>query len=310
LQLEGLTNLDLEENQTEKILGTVMAYAAGDAFGVPFEFKPKRKIENIAGLEQVEGWPFGGVSDDTLLSLMTIRALTETSPSDGAEKFIRELKDGASSLRGLGPTTRSALGHFITEEEKLAIGNTNGGMMRSALLGLAFSPEDSILRRSWIQSLVSITHKKSVVIECSMALSAAFCVLALSHKEMRSWSIMDIIKRELNEIQASIAETFADFELENWSPHEGGVSLDPIETLKAVIWSVTHGDSVLSTYRAACSLGGDTDTVAALAGSLYFAWRGTFTELLDIEWLEDICWSEIPDLTDAVRILRIGKKSL
>ena len=123
------------------VIGGILAYAAGDAFGVPFEFAPRRKVEDIASLEKKEGWPWGGVSDDTLLSLLTIQALKEIDKSVVAETFLSLLRNEIPNLRGLGPTTRAALGLPVKESERESVGNTNGAMMRTALVGLAFNSD-------------------------------------------------------------------------------------------------------------------------------------------------------------------------
>ena len=142
----------------EKISLAVLAYAAGDAFGVQFEFGPKLigEIEHV--LVGKEGWPFGGVSDDTLLSILTIKALASARQEGVGQFFLESLKAAVPQLRGLGPTTRSALGLPVKEEELSEIGFSNGGMMRTALLGLGFGPEERDVRRRWVGELTAATH--------------------------------------------------------------------------------------------------------------------------------------------------------
>jgi len=64
--------------------------------------------------------------------------------------------------------------------------------------------------------------------------------------------------------------------------------LDPLETLSAVYWTVTHAESALDSYRIACELGGDTDTVAALATGLVAARDPIECGLLKISWLDEV----------------------
>ena len=53
-----------------------------------------------------------------------------------------------------------------------------------------------------------------------------------------------------------------------WEPPASGISLDPYETVAAVLWCATRATSLRSGLVNAVQLGGDTDTVAALVGGL------------------------------------------
>lgn len=98
----------------------MLAYATGDAFGVAYEFEPKVTTVPKVMLGKAD-WPAGGVSDDTLLSLMTISCLDAATPAAGRELFIEKLRVAATTLRGLGPTTRHALGFFVEIHEIRAV---------------------------------------------------------------------------------------------------------------------------------------------------------------------------------------------
>ena len=68
-----------------RVTSIFRAYAAGDAFGVAHEFveATDTRVENI--LLEKEGWPYGGVSDDTMLTLLTVLTLNEENPEAAAE---------------------------------------------------------------------------------------------------------------------------------------------------------------------------------------------------------------------------------
>ena len=108
----------------------IRAYAAGDAYGVQFEFQPRRFDELPDSLAEVDDWPAGGVSDDTILSLMTLESLRLgadgelLSANSSAAEFKRRLMEAKDALRGLGPTTRAALGLPVKPEEE-AMSATN-----------------------------------------------------------------------------------------------------------------------------------------------------------------------------------------
>lgn len=280
------------------IATAVLAYATGDAFGVAYEFEPlvKRPIPKI--MLGKESWPAGGVSDDTLLSLMTISCLESDNPIDAAANFITKLRSSASSLRGLGPTTRHALGIHVEEREVGIIGITNGGMMRTALLSLGFGGVKNSERQNWIQSLCSATHAKSEALTAARLMSEIFAgALELEH-----WDIdngLELARSNIGEIDNGINQRLDD--AKNFSTSNAGVSLNPIETLLAVISIVRESQTVWEAYENSICAGGDTDTLAALSGSLV-ALRNP-DSFHEIEFIKDVNWSEIPQLEDAVSLL-------
>ena len=247
-------------NSLPKAAVPLLAYAAGDAFGVYYEFLDETPKEIPQVLLSKEGWPFGGVSDDTLLSILTIKSLSQKTPADAAASFLGELRAAIPRLRGLGPTTRTALGLEVKVGERGVIGETNGAIMRTALCGLFIKDN----RDEWIKALVEVTHKSQKAIECAQIAAGLFA-----------------------------GEDFPDYS--DWVPPTGGVSLDPLETLQAVVWVVKKANNCADAFALACSLGGDTDTVAALAGALFAARWPEKADFYSIPWLNDVQWSEIED---------------
>ncbi len=252
----------------------LLAYAAGDAFGVFYEFLtiPEKNVPQE--MRGKDGWPFGGVSDDTLLSLLTIKALQKSTPAEAAEEFLSQLRIAVPRLRGLGPTTRTALGLEVKPGERGVIGETNGAIMRTALCGLYLNEN----RDEWIKALVEVTHKSPKAIECAQIAAGLFA-----------------------------GEELPDFS--DWTPPATGISLDPLETLQAVVWVVKRAKNCADAFALACSLGGDTDTVAALSGALFSARWPERADFYSIPWIKDVAWNEVEiDLIACADILvkRIG----
>jgi ADP-ribosylglycohydrolase len=256
-------------NSFPKAAVPLLAYAAGDAFGVYYEFLQKTPIEIPQILLPKDGWPFGGVSDDTLLSILTIKSLSKRTPNEAATFFLEQLRQAIPRLRGLGPTTRTALGLEVKDGERGVIGETNGAIMRTALCGLYIREN----RDEWIKALVEVTHKSPKAVECAQIAAGLFA-----------------------------GEDFPDYS--NWSPPTTGISLDPLETLQAVVWVVKRANNCADAYSLACSLGGDTDTVAALAGALFAARWPEKSDFYSISWLDDVKWDEIDkDLRECAGML-------
>lgn len=278
LKSEGLNS------ESWAIASAFIAYAAGDAFGAAHEFvsNPPEKIHSI--LLGKPDWPYGGVSDDTTLSLLTIESLIEANPEAAASKYLDLLRNSQESLRGLGPTTRFALGMSVKEEEQHFIGVSNGGMMRTALLGTAFSSCESELREAWVKASVESTHKNPLAVSAALSLSSLFADAVTLGEKL----VFPALPSE-------------------WSPPESGISLDPVESYRAVIYVASQATSVEDAFLRACELGGDTDTVAALSGSLVAASMRERSGLFEIPWLMDVNWSEIPQMRKDIDLLTIRR---
>jgi ADP-ribosylglycohydrolase len=246
--------------QFPTIATPLLAYAAGDAFGVFYEFLEVPEKNVPQELKGKDGWPFGGVSDDTLLSVLTINSLKKSSPVEAAEEFLMQLRIAVPRLRGLGPTTRTALGLEVKPGERGVIGETNGAIMRTALCGLYLDEN----RDEWIKALVEVTHKSPKAVECAQIAAGLFA-----------------------------GEEFPDYA--DWTPPASGISLDPLETLQAVVWVVTRVNNCAEAFALACSLGGDTDTVAALSGALFAARFPAKAEFYSIPWIKDVAWAEVEE---------------
>ena len=286
------------------IVPAVLAYAAGDAFGVQYEFCGPPGQEIRQEIREKPGWPRGAVSDDTLLSILTIDSLARGEPEASALCFIELLREAVPRLRGLGPTTRTALGLPVSAEEAGVVGQTNGAMMRTALAGLSFAPDKRAQRRAWIAASARATHSHPRAIACAVLLSAAFSEATRPRERLDTGAIARVIEQEARDFRGSPPELLRSLAAaQDWLPPAGGVSLDPLETLLAVLWSLRGGRSCAEVFAKACSLGGDTDTVAALAGALFTAWHWRDHGFFGIEWLEDVQWREIPQLIDAAYAL-------
>jgi ADP-ribosylglycohydrolase len=272
------------------IESVLRGYAAGDAFGVAYEFVDYQGEVDPNILRAKDGWPYGGVSDDTLLTILTINSIIPESPQSSQEKFLTSLHRAIPQLRGLGPTTRSALGLPIKEHEKSQVGISNGALMRTALLGLAFQESEAEERRHFVRLLAQATHKSSTAVGCAIICSALFAD-ARAYGSLHS--PFEVASRELESIEEEI-------DLSDWlEPICTGISNESTETLNAVLWALKSSTSARDTLMVSCELGGDTDTVAALTTSLLIARMRGAADFNNIPWLDEIDWSEIAGLSVA-----------
>ena len=278
------------------IRSILRSYAAGDSFGVAYEFTDSYCEVDPEVLREKAGWPYGGVSDDTLLTLLTIQALDFASPQRSQENFLKALKSATPQLRGLGPTTRSALGLPVKDFEVPQIGISNGALMRTALLGLAFTIEQARERRIFVRTMAEATHRSATAVGSAIIGSALFAD-ARAHGE--SHSAYQVARVEADAIKGDF-----DINIIDWQePLCTGISNESTETLNAVLWTVKNSESARKALQISCELGGDTDTVAALSTAMLVARKGAAANFESISWLNEINWSEISSLEECAELL-------
>jgi len=291
------------------LLGRALfAYAAGDAFGVGYEFlKEPRTVDRLrlaprseSSSEENEPWPLGGVSDDTLLTQISIASMS--SGKKGAElgaEFLTRLHAAMPELRGLGPTTRKALGLSLRDDE-VSNGRSNGAMMRTALIGASFTASQAEERRATVYHLAAATHSDSSAQYAALALSAVFSA-AYENSNVIPDQVITVEHNSLLDSQYSVEEDWLQ-QILDYVPPALGTSLDPLDTLGAILYVTRHTHDVQENYYMSCELGGDTDTVGALAGGLG-ALRFRNDVLGDIPWFSEVNWSEVPHLQEFADIL-------
>jgi sugar/nucleoside kinase (ribokinase family)/ADP-ribosylglycohydrolase len=279
------------DQSTQLAIATALfAYAGGDAFGVQYEFKDGYTVESH--LTEIADWPLGGVSDDTLLTLLSMESLRSENPAIGRARFIELLRENLPVLRGLGPTTRAAVGLPVKESEVHFIGNSNGAMMRTALLGMAFKTSDDLNRRQWVSELALATHSHERAVATSLIASKLFAelienpsadILAVAHSEAKAIGYEDYFLTEFDPLLQ--------------------ISLDPLHTLKAVVGIASTAVTVEEAYLAACRQGGDTDTVSALSGAIVSLRFPASHSFYSIAWINQVLWSEISSARDSLEII-------
>ena len=273
-----------------RIATAFFAYAAGDAFGVQYEFKDGYRVES--SLSEIPDWPLGGVSDDTLLTLLSLNALDSPTPAVARTRFIELLKENLPVLRGLGPTNPADVGLPVKESETHFIGNSNGAMMRTALIGMTFSAEDDLNRRQWISEIALATHSHERAVATSLIASKLF-------SQVLHEPTIDIQKVADSEARAIGYEEFFTTNFDEKTQ----VSLDPLHTLKTVIAIAASSTTVEQAYISACEQGGDTDTVSALAGALVSLRFPSSHRFFSIPWVNQVRWSEISEAGKALEII-------
>ncbi|WP_063826681.1 ADP-ribosylglycohydrolase family protein [Parafrankia discariae] len=290
-----------------RIAGALTAYACGDAFGLPWEGSAPQDVDvpRAADIPARGRWERGSTSDDTALTLLVAEHLTAHGGAGDPAALLGTLADRAASIHGLGPSTIAAIDHFRAHGRPPARGGrTNGALMRALPIGWATAPDDAARRRRWVRALSAITHPDPVA-QAAAVIAAACASWAVAGAD--GPTLLAVAEAEaLAEVEAlAEAETLAEVETlaeaeapagaalpaepvarpgadqvrslftlvreierGRWVPPPAGVSLDPVETLGAVLHCVATRPTLGAALPAAIGLGGDTDTVAALTGGI------------------------------------------
>ncbi|MBI4600375.1 MAG: ADP-ribosylglycohydrolase family protein [Planctomycetes bacterium] len=262
----------------ERFVGSLLGLALGDSLGAPHEGGP---------VAQAAWWLLGlgkrGIlrwTDDTQMALVLARSLAEKRGVD-PDDLARRWAEALDPRRGYGPGTRKLLGRIRGGEDWRAANRAvfpegsfgNGAAMRSAPLGLFFHRDLAALEREAALAS-SITHAHPLGIEGGVLIALA-AALALEDPFDEARFV------------AGLRERCARPEIRN-RLELAGKPLSPAEVRKrlgcgvlahesavtAIHAFLRHRDDFLELQRFVVELGGDTDTIGAMAGGIFGAHRG------------------------------------
>lgn len=305
---------DLGFSYSGRISGGLVAYACGDAIGLPWEGRPAREIDaaRVESIPVSADWPRGATSDDTALTLLIAEQLVKAGGADGLA-FMRRLAEMAPSIKGLGPSTTRAVDYFRTTGElPVGDGNTNGAVMRALPVGWAVPVERPDLRREWTIRLSRATHPGAEA--CCAGCVASACA---------SWAIegasptllLDVAREEASAARQAcgadeqIEGMLAELAEGTWTPDPNGITLHPYETIVAALWCIATNGNLRDALLAAVRLGGDTDTVAAIVGGLLGCRYAAEDVRAQLPWSNLVLAPDaqlVQRLSDGIARLRIG----
>jgi len=290
--------------------GALYGLAIGDALGMPTQMLSRREIverwgEFLTGFEPAPpghpiaaGLPAGAVTDDTeqavLLGRLLVQGHGAVTPRQLAEVLVDWERDMAArgSLDLLGPSTKRAIAAVLSgvpAEQAGASGDTNGAAMRIAPLGIAVPPHlptlvDQVVAASYV------THNTGI------ALAGAAAVAAAVSAGISGASVADatMIATAAARLAAGRGHWVAGADVAariEWAAglvagrdraEAAGLIYTLVGTSLATQESVPAAFAVLAAmpddpWQAcllAASLGGDCDTIAAMAGAVAGACHG------------------------------------
>lgn len=260
----------------DKIIGCILGGAVGDALGLPYEGSdtPVERIE-LKGRK---------ISDDTQLTLATCEAIIENDgivePSIIASRFASWHKN--RRISGIGASTYKALpeliagGHWALVGRKGEYAAGNGAAMRIAPLAFCLNPKD-IDAKQMIRDVSRITHHNEEAFIGALAVTVAIraawngtldCQLNLLPSIIESLPDSKVRDRLAEMAQLEIETPLIDV------ARRFGCSGYVVESVPLALYGTQRASSVgfENLMRELISVGGDTDTIASIAGQI----MGTF----------------------------------
>ena len=300
--------------ETDRARGALYGLAIGDALGMPTQLLSRQEITGrwgplLSGFEPAPpghpiaaGMPAGAVTDDTEQAVLLGRLLLSgpVDPRELADALIAWERDMAArgSLDLLGPSTRRAVEAVLAgtpPEEAGASGDTNGAAMRIAPIGVMKAADDLPALVGAVHGASLVTHNTSVALSGAAAVAAAVSAgIGAANSGAGSVAEATEVAIAAARLGAQCGHWVAGAEVAariGWAAglvrglpaaEAAPVIYSLVGTSLATQESVPAAFAVLSAvpddpWRAcllAASLGGDCDTIAAMAGAIAGACHG------------------------------------
>ncbi|GAA1426980.1 ADP-ribosylglycohydrolase family protein [Microlunatus lacustris] len=329
----------------DRALAAFQGLGLGDALGMPTQSLSPEQIAadhgRISGLvdagphqEIAAGLPAGTVTDDTEQAVLLARLLVEHDGAVPLPVYAEALMAWEERMRArgsldlLGPSSKAALERLaagVPAEEAGRFGSTNGAAMRIAPVGIAVDVSDL---PTFVDAVVEVsrgTHDTGLGLAAAAAVGAAVSAGvggASRHEALEvALAAAELAGRRGHWVAGgSIAARL------RWTlPHLRGLptadarlafvrdvvgtSVAAQESVVAALGLAATSDDPWATLGLAASCGGDTDTIAAMAGAVLGAVSGTAAWPADaVAQVQRVNQLDLAPLVDDLLALRDRKR--
>lgn len=273
------------------IKDSLYGFIVGDAMGVPIEFEDREKLINKPvtsmlgyGSHDVEA---GVYSDDTSMTLATMDSIIKQNGiinyNDIADRFCNWVNNNeytaTNKIFDIGMTTKYALiKYFNNKIDATMCGGTNinengnGSLMRMlpiALYCFYKNIKDDNEIFTLVKNSSSITHAHDIsILGCYIYVRYVISLLETKNK-ISSYNFIKKLDYSMfiEEVKLKYSRIlFSDISTLNINDiNSSGYVVD---TLEAVFWIILNCSSYNESIIGAINLGGDTDTIGAITGSI------------------------------------------
>ena len=289
-------------------MGALIGCAVGDALGAPIEGKSREEIASLEDItdryrpllrrraENPSHYPLGQYTDDTQLTVAIARSLVARGAVDGAE-IAREFASlwRSGEIVGAGPVADRAVRRLIegVRWQDAAVPDDlplNGAAMRIAPVALWNCDRLDRLADDVATASV-VTHRHAVSIDAAMAVATAVA-LAVTSSAIKTSMFLDAVASSVRSRNRSFAGHIQG--LDNWLLSPPQTALEAIAetghrpgargfgipalaepTVLASLYAFLRSpDDYVATITFALRIGGDVDTIAAIAGAMSGAHNG------------------------------------
>jgi ADP-ribosyl-[dinitrogen reductase] hydrolase len=268
----------------QRVVGAFLGSIVGDSLGAPFESGEPgeyskhfptpvrgRSSEMTGG----RGWEPGEWTDDTQMALLVADALLRSKGLDEATMYHRFRIWLAAGPADVGIQTRAVLSNpewRTAASEHARSGNQaagNGSLMRTVPAAIWFSRFGTEATVDAARRISALTHGDPAAGE-GCAIHHRMMAAALDGHDPLS-----VLDAALADVPEAYRAQWAENLDPAWTPAQAKQTNGAVwPTLGTAVWALRHFDSFEAAMTAIIDIGGDTDTVACVAGGLLGATWG------------------------------------
>ena len=252
----------------------------GDIIGSPYEFDRGNKSKDFPLFSKESTF-----TDDTVMTVAVCKAFIDAQPNSNDEQIRNALANSMRRFGKLFPLTGYGVmfNHWLNDPDCQAYNSFgNGSAMRVSSVAWLYRDIDDVRHAARLSAIVTHNHPEGI--KGAEATASAIFLARTGHSKAE---IKDYIEGEFDYALNRTCD-----EIRPYYHHVETC----METVPEAITAFLEGDSFEDVIRTAVSLGGDCDTLTAIAGSIAEGFYGVPDEM------REECYRRLPEeLTEVVR---------